>query len=65
MEFIAHHISDKSELRIRMPKFGNIRNIQNCDNIEIYKKKEIVISMIRSDRIPEIEKGSAIPFKID
>ena len=63
MEFIGHHISDKSELRIRMPKFGNIRNIQNCDNIEIYKKKEIVISMIRSDRIPEIEKGSAIPFK--
>ena len=44
MEFIGHNISDETELRLRMPKFGNVMNLDNCDILAICEKREIIIN---------------------
>jgi hypothetical protein len=40
MEFIGCHLSDQTEIRARMPKFGNIENTLNENIMENYDKKE-------------------------
>ena len=62
MELIGYLDSDKTEHRLRMPKFGSVRNIQNCNNMDTFERRENVIKQLR-DRTLELERGRAIPFK--
>ena len=43
MEFVGIHVSEQIEVKIRMPKFGDIRNVCPRDVMENYEKKENVI----------------------
>ena len=50
MEFVGINVSEQIEVKIRMPKFGNIRNVCPRDVMENYEKKENVIrTKLRND----------------
>ena len=52
MEFIGRHLSDQTEIRARMPKFGNIENTLNDNIMENYDKKENIIRTMMRHHIP-------------
>ena len=43
MEFIGHHDYDQAEIRVKMPKFGNVRYTRIVNTMEDYSKKETII----------------------
>ena len=43
MEFVGHHNSDRTEIRSKLPKFGNVRYILNGNIRERMAEKETII----------------------
>ena len=42
MEFIGNNFFDETELKVRMAKFGNVKNMQNCDIAATCEKREFL-----------------------
>ena len=61
MEFIGNNIFDETELQVRMPKFGNIKNMQNYDIVATCEKKEHLIKTKLRNQTPENDNG--IPYE--